>query len=205
MKNKLIILLLGKSSVGKDTLLNNLLRDEDIKKVCGGQLHRAISHTTRSKRTNEQYDVDYYFTDPHTFHSMKDNDMFVETTSYEIETENRIYEYGMSKREIEDNEFVITIVNPYGLAEFLKSEYAPNVVSILIDRDLKECCLSYLTRDENANPYALAERILRDKADFDPLLASEGVVDYSVQNDNYIKGYEQLKRIVMEELGDIVN
>ena len=31
MKNKLIILLLGKSSVGKDTLLNNLLRDEPHK------------------------------------------------------------------------------------------------------------------------------------------------------------------------------
>ena len=205
MENKLIILLLGKSSVGKDTLLNNLLRDEDIKRVSGCSLHKAVSHTTRPMRSGEIQNKDYHFVEPYVFESMKNNDQFIETTSYEIKTENRIYNYGMSRKEIEDNKVVISIVNPYGLAEFLKSEYAPNVVSILIDRDLRECCMSYLQRDENANPYALAERILRDRDDFDLLIASEGVVDYHIQNDNYIRGYEQLKKIVIEELGDIVN
>ena len=204
MRNKIIFVLLGKSSTGKDTLLRNLLRDEDIKKVCGG-LKPLTSHTTRPMRTGEVQHKDYHFIDPYVFETMKNNNQFIETTSYEIKTENRVYNYGLSKQEVNDTEFAIVILNPYGLAEFLKSEYAPNVVSILIDRDLRECCISYLQRDENANPYALAERILRDRDDFDPLIASEGVVDYHVQNDNYIRGYEQLKRIVIEELGDIVN
>ena len=204
MRNKIIFVLLGKSSTGKDTLLRNLLRDEDIKKVCGG-LKPLTSHTTRPMRTGEVQHKDYHFIDPYVFETMKNNNQFIETTSYEIKTENRVYNYGLSKQEVNDTEFAIVILNPYGLAEFLKSEYAPNVISILIDRDLRECCISYLQRDENANPYALAERILRDRDDFDPLIASEGVVDYHVQNDNYIRGYEQLKRIVIEELGDIVN
>ena len=204
MRNKIIFVLLGKSSTGKDTLLRNLLRDEDIKKVCGG-LKPLTSHTTRPMRTGEVQHKDYHFIDPYVFETMKNNNQFIETTSYEIKTENRVYNYGLSKQEVNDTEFAIVILNPYGLAEFLKSEYAPNVVSILIDRDLRECCMSYLQRDKNANPYALAERILRDRDDFDPLIASEGVVDYHIQNDNYIRGYEQLKRIVIEELGDIVN
>lgn len=204
MKNKIIFVLLGKSSTGKDTLLRNLLRDEDVKKICGG-LKPLTSHTTRPMRTGEVQHEDYHFIDPYVFESMKNNNQFIETTSYEIKTENRVYNYGLSKKEVNDTEFAIVILNPYGLAEFLKSEYAPNVVSILIDRDLRECCMSYLQRDKNANPYALAERILRDRDDFDPLIESEGVVDYHVQNDNYIRGYEQLKRIVIEELGDIVN
>ena len=197
MSNKIIVIC-GGASTGKDTTMR-LLKEKFPK------FQTCVSHTTRPMRTGEVQNKDYHFVEPYVFESMKNNDQFIETTSYEIKTENRVYNYGMSRKEIEDNEVVITIVNPYGLAEFLKSEYAPNVVSILIDRDLRECCMSYLQRDKNANPYALAERILRDRDDFDPLIASEGVVDYHVQNDNYIRGYEQLKRIVMEELGDIVN
>ena len=99
MKNKLIILLIGKSSVGKDTLLNNLLRDEDVKRASGCSLHKAVSHTTRPMRTGEVQNKDYHFVEPYVFESMKNNDQFIETTSYEIKTENRVYNYGLSKIE----------------------------------------------------------------------------------------------------------
>ena len=110
MKNKLIILLIGKSSVGKDTLLNNLLRDEDIKRASDCSLHKAVSHTTRPMRTGEVQNKDYHFVEPYVFESMKNNNQFIETTRYEIKTENRVYNYGMSRKEIEDNENAIIVI-----------------------------------------------------------------------------------------------
>ena len=53
MSNNKIICVIGKAAVGKDTLVNELLKDN--------QYRKAISYTTRPKRAGEIDGKDYYF------------------------------------------------------------------------------------------------------------------------------------------------
>lgn len=191
-KNKLIITLIGKTSAGKDSLMNTLLRDKDV------PLHQAISHTTRPMRTNEIDGSDYYFINDVEFDKLSLDGEFIETTSYYIESEKVLYRYGLSKKEIEENEIVITIVNPHGYKALLHSEYGENVVAFQIIRDDRLRAISYLERDEDANVYELQDRWYRDDEDFEGLLT-----DYVIYNDSYISAYEELKALVLDEINEV--
>lgn len=191
-KNKLIITLIGKTSAGKDSLMNTLLRDRDV------QLHQAISHTTRPMRTNEVDGSDYYFINDVEFDELSLDGEFIETTSYYIESEKVLYRYGLSKKEIEENEIVITIVNPHGYKALLHSEYGKNVVAFQIIRDDRLRAISYLERDEDANVYELQDRWHRDDEDFEGLLT-----DYVIYNDSYVSAYEELKALVLDEINGV--
>ena len=61
-----LILFSGPSGVGKDTLLDILLRKDPT-------LQKSISITTRLKRENEHDGVDYYFITPDDFEAMLDS------------------------------------------------------------------------------------------------------------------------------------
>lgn len=192
MLNKKVFLLVGKSASGKDTLMNMLLSDfKEIKPL--------VSHTTRPMRTGEEDGKTYHFVDDSTFEKMIDNDEFLETTSYTIESENKIYKYGLSKKEVMDTPYAMTIVNPYGLNELSKSEFKDNIVSILITRDDKDRILAYINRDENVNIKEMIDRYKRDEEDFKDVVA-----DYILENDDsicssYIKLYKLIKEEIEEE------
>lgn len=120
---------------------------------------------------------------------MVDNNEFLETTSYTIESENKIYKYGLSKKEVMDTPYAMTIVNPYGLNELSKSEFKDNIVSILITRDDKDRILAYINRDENVNIKEMIDRYKRDEEDFKDVVADyilEMMTQYVVHILNYI-------------------
>ena len=70
-----LILFSGPSGVGKDTLLDILLRKDPT-------LQKSISITTRLKRENEHDGVDYYFITPDDFEAMLDSGDVLEFAKY---------------------------------------------------------------------------------------------------------------------------
>lgn len=193
MSNKKLFLLVGKSASGKDTFMNMLLSDfKEIKPL--------VSHTTRPMRTGEKDGETYHFVDDATFEEMLDNGEFLETTSYTIESENKIYKYGLSKKEVMDTPYAMTIVNPYGLNNLLANKFIKdNIVSILITRNDKDRILAYINRDENVNIKEMIDRYKRDEEDFENVMT-----DYILENndaicDSYIKLYKLIKEEIEEE------
>lgn len=193
MSNKKLFLLVGKSASGKDTFMNMLLSDfKEIKPL--------VSHTTRPMRTGEKDGETYHFVDDATFEEMLDNGEFLETTSYTIESENKIYKYGLSKKEVMDTPYAMTIVNPYGLNNLLANKFIKdNIVSILITRNDKDRILAYINRDENVNIKEMIDRYKRDEEDFENVMT-----DYMLENndaicDSYIKLYKLIKEEIEEE------
>lgn len=193
MSNKKLFLLVGKSASGKDTLMNMLLSDFK-------EMKPLVSHTTRPMRTGEKDGETYHFVDDLTFEEMLNNDEFLETTSYTIESENKIYRYGLSKKEVMDTPYAMTIVNPYGLNNLLTNKFIKdNIVSILITRNDKDRILAYMNRDENVNIKEMIDRYKRDEEDFEDV-----ITDYIIENDDaicdsYIKLYKLIKEEIEEE------
>lgn len=193
MSNKKLFLLVGKSASGKDTLMNMLLSDFK-------EMKPLVSHTTRPMRTGEKDGETYHFVDDATFEEMLDNGEFLETTSYTIKSENKIYRYGLSKKEVMDTPYAMTIVNPYGLNNLLANKFIKdNIVSILITRNDKDRILAYINRDKNVNIKEMIDRYKRDEEDFENVMT-----DYIIENDDaicdsYIKLYKLIKEEIEEE------
>ncbi len=98
-----MIVITGASASGKTETARVLNTLYGIKKV--------VTHTTRDMRKGEVNDVDYHFVSKEKFLELKEEDFFVETTTY-----NGNY-YGTSKKEIEDNK--VLIVETSGAKVFL--------------------------------------------------------------------------------------
>lgn len=190
MSNKKLFLLVGKSASGKDTLMNMLLSDFK-------EMKPLVSHTTRPMRTGEKDGETYHFVDDTTFEEMLDNGEFLETTSYTIESENKIYKYGLSKKEVMDTPYAMTIVNPYGLNNLLANKFIKdNIVSILITRNDKDRILAYINRDENVNIKEMIDRYKRDEEDFENVMT-----DYILENNDAIcNSYIKLYKLIKEEI-----
>lgn len=191
-----IFTILGKASAGKDTLTSYLseLTEYPI----------ALSFTTRPMRINEEQGREYNFISKDKFEWLNDCGYLAEYTSYDT-TGGETWYYGSTRKELEKAEYVIVIVNPYGLQQ-LKKIYGDRVCSILIDSDAKTRIIRYLDRD-NSDEQKVEEccrRFLADQDDFRNLKT-----DYIVKNDNLKKAIKELttivKNVVAKDILDKVN
>lgn len=119
-----IVLLVGVSGAGKDTIKHHLLET--------GKYHHIISHTTRAPRENagvmEQDGVEYHFVSKEKAVEMLQNGEFVEANVY---SDNL---YGTSVAEIaqakREGRIAITDLEVQGVAEY--KAISPNIIALFI-------------------------------------------------------------------------
>lgn len=155
---KKIIVLLGASATGKDTVAKHISEKYNIP--------MAISYTTRPMRSNETQGVEYYFISDDEMHGKFKNGEVIEHTSYYIQSEDVSYTYANVVEEFEKGDYVLTILNPHGLYQFNKSQYKDNLVSIMLNCDDRVRLVRSLNRDENVNVNEVLDRFRRDELDF---------------------------------------
>ena len=155
---KKIIVLLGASATGKDTVAKHISVKYNIP--------MAISYTTRPMRSNETQGVEYYFISDGEMHEKFKNGEVIERTSYYIQSEDVSYTYANVVGEFEKGDYVLTILNPHGLYQFNKSQYKDNLVSIMLNCDDRVRLVRSLNRDENVNVNEVLDRFRRDELDF---------------------------------------
>lgn len=145
VKAKKIFALLGYSSVGKDTILKQVLKDiDDVKPI--------ISTTTRPMRKGEIEGVEYYFIDDKTF--MEKGSDFIEQRIYHTKVkENGVekdatWRYGIERMELEKDDYLIVIVDSVGYKE-LKNYVGNNkIVPIFISAPQEELKARALARGD---------------------------------------------------------
>lgn len=155
---KKIIVLLGASATGKDTVAKHISEKYNIP--------MAISYTTRPMRSNETQGVEYYFISDDEMHEKFKNGEIIEHTSYYIQSEDVSYTYANVVGEFEKRDYVLTILNPHGLYQFNKSQYKDSLVSIMLNCDDRVRLVRSLNRDENVNVNEVLDRFRRDELDF---------------------------------------
>ena len=145
VKAKKIFALLGYSSVGKDTILKQVLKDMDNVKP-------IISTTTRPMRKGETEGVEYYFIDDTEF--FRRGTDFVEQRIYHTKVkENGIekdatWRYGIERAELEKDDYLIVIVDSVGYKE-LKNYVGNNkIVPIFISAPQEELKARALARGD---------------------------------------------------------
>lgn len=172
--NKNVVILTSKSSVGKDTVLNILIKEYGYKSL--------ISHTTRPMRPNEIQNETYHFIDDSTFKDMICRGEFIEYRKYNTiqDGKDTVWLYGLSKQELSDNEKYVVILDLQGAKDFVQ-HYGYNkclVVYLECDRDVR------LQRAMNRAGTELAElerRMEADDVDFSEDKVKE-IAQYRVNN-----------------------
>lgn len=125
MLDNKIVILTGFSGAGKDTI---------AKKLQKFGFNFIRSYTTRPKRDDEEINSSYLFINKKTFHSMQNNNEFIEYRSYTtLANGNRdVWYYATPKFEIQEGKKYIIVLDMLGLIK-LKEFFNERVVGIFID------------------------------------------------------------------------
>lgn len=159
MKN--LIVLIGPSGSGKDTILN---------KICGMQpsIHKCILTTTRPHREYEQDNIDYHFK-----HYRYINDVDTMSSKDYVYAQDFMvkpctcWSYGLAKDEIKENQLNACILTPYALS---RGDYTGiNVIVFYIAATGKTRLMRQLNREDDPNCHEICRRYLGDEEDFNHL------------------------------------
>lgn len=159
--NKYIFCLLGKSSSGKDTIKNLLLKLFDKFSPC-------IPITTRPMRKDEENGKDYIFTDKDTFIKMINNNELLEHRKYTVKTEDGedVWYYG----NIKPTEKYSLMIGTLDVYESIKDIDDYIVVPIYIELPDEIRLYRSIQRElknDNPNFKELSRRFVADQKDFD--------------------------------------
>lgn len=161
----MIFVLLGKSSSGKDTIFQQIMKNNNI------DLIKIVPYTTRPIRKGETNGVEYNFVSEKEYEEIKEKGIIIEERSYN--TVNGLWRYFNVNSNIDKNKNYITIGTLdsfYSFKEYFNEKDSYNVVvPIYIYIDDKERLLRAIHREEkqnNPNYKELCRRYIADEEDF---------------------------------------
>ena len=156
-----MVLLIGESSSGKDTIMNKLAELTSLRPV--------VSYTTRPIRSNETEGYSYNFISDEEFKSKSDSGFFIEESEYIG------FHYAMAREDCADNKIVV--VNPQGLRSLLRN--GVNTISFYISVDERERLIRLANRGDDVSE--ICRRVISDR---DTFRGVEREVDCIVKNSN---------------------
>jgi len=180
----LLFVITGPSGVGKTTIIDRLLKEEE-------DLAYSVSHTTREKRAGERHGRDYYFVDEEEFCRLKGEGEFLEWA--------RVYGeyYGTSRsevnRKLEKGQDVLMDIDIQGAQGIMASEI--EAAFIFVGPPSKEELLKRLQRRGSEGDEQKDLRLSLAQQE----LSQVGEFDYLVINDRLEEAVGGLRAIVRAE------
>lgn len=170
-----MIILLGKSASGKDTIVRKLIEQKEYKRI--------ITWTTRPMRPGEKEGVTYHYTTEDDFKKKINEGFFVEWKKYE--TVKGTWYYGTALDDIMDargDDYRVIILTKDGLEKmnsFCSHLVDINLLSVYLDVDTKVIKQRLLKRGDDKKE--ADRRIKYDKKDFKGI---ENMVDVVIENNH---------------------
>lgn len=162
-----MIIIVGKSGSGKDSVVKKLTNFYDYKKI--------VTWTTRPMRPKEIQDVTYHFTDEETFEEKIEEGFFAEWKKYES-IEGTWY-YGTALLDLTTfNENKIIILTPDGYQD-IKDIISKDTLTVYLKS--KNRILKSRLKKRGDNPKEIKRRLRHDKKDFKGI---EKEVDVVIEN-----------------------
>jgi guanylate kinase len=158
-----MIVLIGASASGKTEVAKTLIAKKGFSKI--------VTYTTREIRPSEINGVDYHFVTREKFLELKDDNFFLETTTY-----NNNF-YGTPKNDLGLNKVII--LEPNGF-KALKEINDPTIISFYILDSEENRRRHMLERGDD--PVKVEERITNDRKEFS--YKNIGSTTFVIQGDN---------------------
>lgn len=149
-----ILVLVGKTASGKDTICNELL-ERGFKKL--------VTYTTRPMRSGEVDGVTYHYISKDKFLELLENGFFLEYAYYDVANGERWY-YASALEDYKDaDDKTVAILNPYGVKRLQKLNIQ-NITYVYIYANLSTIRNRLEKRGDNK--YEADRRIEADNRDF---------------------------------------
>lgn len=190
-----IICLMGKSSTGKDTIYNRLLKMGNL------GLKRLVPYTTRPMREGEQEGIQYHFTDEDGFQQLKEEGKVIEDRAYNtVHGLWRYFTVADSTMDLSSESFcIIGTLEAY--LQFKKYFGEEKVLPVLIELDDGERLQRALNREKQEDKPRYEEmcrRFLADSKDFSPEKIKEAGIFGSFYNDSLEDCLESIVTYIQE-------
>ena len=171
----MLVILLGMSSSGKDTVLHDLVNNKGFEPI--------ISTTTRPMREGEQAGVDYHFASKEDFEKWIEEGLFLEYRSYNtlVDGVPDTWYYGSPKYDLDPKKNYAVVLDIQGAKDYIKYYGKENtiVVELFVPDAIRE------DRAKSRGSFDKTEwdrRLADDKVKFSKE-ATEGVVDVTICNE----------------------
>ena len=153
----MLIVLTGQTAVGKTVVEKELAKRG---------FYRAISYSTRPKRSNEKNGEDYHFLSNKEFDEKFEKKELYEKTSYIVNGE--LWQYGLGPKSFKDDVINVVTVNPHGLKQLVESqELKKEILVIDMYAPLELRKKRYLKRETSPKKEEnLKQRLKQDYKDF---------------------------------------
>ena len=196
-------MLMGKSSSGKDTIKNLLIRKftpEEWEKFHLSEVHM---HTTRPIRTGEINGKDYWFVDNVFLDKAEANNEIIEVRKYETIYGLWSYFTHVDSIDLKHNNYIyLNTLEAYNnlVKYFSSSEIIPYYIYVKDDGERLQRALDRERRQENPKYAELCRRYLADEVDFslDKLNNIPNLRWY--ENDNLEECCDQIYQDIRKEL-----
>lgn len=163
-----MIIIIGKTASGKDTILNELIKHG---------YHKMVVYTSRPMRTGEVQGKTYHFISEDKFLDMIRKGLFLEYKSYK--TIDGTWYYGSLIEDYENSDNnTVAIMNPYGYKELLEKTNIPHKAIYIYTNNptIKERLAKRGDKKEEAD-----RRLKQDNKDFKGI---ENMVDKIIYNNS---------------------
>jgi guanylate kinase len=179
-----IVLLIGKSTTGKDTIYKRLLKDNKY------GLKKVILYTTRPMRKDESDGDQYYFVSEASYREMKENGKIIEERTYDTAYGPWRYFTADDSQIDLDNYSVLMIGTLESLISVRSYFGEQNVIPVYIevpDKVRIERALRRENRQEHPRYDEMCRRYLADEVDFAESKIKNAGIDKRFSNDRTLE------------------
>lgn len=182
-----MLILIGKGTSGKDTVLNRLVTKHGYKKI--------VTYTSRPMRKGEKQDITYHFTSSQEFQKMIEQGLFAEYKTYN--SEFGVWYYGTALEDLEkaDDKSVI-ILTPDGYKD-VANKLSKKPISIYLYAN--NSTIRKRLKKRGDDPKEAERRVLHDNEDFKGI---ENEVDKIVYNNDGANIDDVIEKI-LKCVGDV--
>lgn len=192
--NGKIFCFMGKSASGKDTIFKELSK-------AFPSISEIIPYTTRPIRENETNGIQYNFVTEEIFKFMLDNNMVIESRSYN--TKHGIWTYFTASSNIDSNNNYMIINTLEGYQKISKYFGKENVIPIYIEVEdgiRLERALERERKEKNPKYSELCRRFLADQEDFSESNILQAGIQIKFANNDLDECITEIKKYIIDTI-----